>query len=171
MKTFARILRGLVAASLLATAGVVSSAAPAAASHSATHTRCTALVTQINQERTRRDLRIMYALCIIGRERTAKFAAANRAWHDIDYAIRRLREMGFSYRWGGDFCGIGEVIGWTEWRFSTWSGYANRFANLWHASPPHWAVINGASYTRGGGSMRHDGIRTYAAFYAIDTSC
>lgn len=159
-----------LAACVLAVLLTLAAASAASANHTKTHTRCTALVTQINKIRTRTDLRILYALCIIGRERAKRFAAAGEAWHNVDYAIRRMREMGWSYGWGRDFCGIGEAIGWTT-ATGTPNYLAARFARLWHDSAAHWPILNSGTYQRAGGDMIRGGGRTYVAFYVVDTTC
>lgn len=134
----------------------------ASAHHNPTHKKCTALVTQINQERTRPDLRTLYALCIVGRERSQRFASAGFAWHDINYAIRRIRELtGKRCFW------IGEVIGQTSAQYIYVSQYADRFAKLWKASSPHWAIINDDLYNRGGGSMTRGHDLMFTAFYTV----
>lgn len=136
--------------------------AVASAHHNPTHKKCTALVTQVNQERTKPDLQILYALCIIGRERSQRFAAAGFAWHNIDYAIRRVLELtGKRCFW------IGEVIGQTSVQYTYVSQYADRFAKLWKASPPHWAIINDNLYRRSGGSMTRGHGLMFTAFYTL----
>lgn len=136
------------------------SVSPVRADHNSTHTKCTALVIQVNKLRTRPDLRTLYALCVVGRERSKRFAEAGRAWHNIDYAVRRVREM------TGIRCFyLGEAIGYTSASGLTWSSYAARFAKLWQASPIHWSILNDDLYHRGGGSMTKGGGRTYVAFY------
>jgi hypothetical protein len=126
------------------------------AHHTATHTKCTALVAELNARRS--DVRTMYALCIIGRERTQRMASAGTAWHDIGYVQRRLGDFRICYR------NVGEAIGYT----SATSGIAARFMSLWWASDSHRTMLSASRYDRAGGSWTTS-ERTYAAMYVVDS--
>jgi hypothetical protein len=146
----------MLRATVLALALLFALPASASADHNPTHTKCTALVTELNARRT--DVRTLYVLCIIGRERTKQMAAAGTAWHDLAYVTRRLRDFRICYR------NVGEAIGWT----TATSGFAARFMGLWWASDPHRRMLSGSIYDRAGGSWTTSG-RTYAAMYVLDS--
>jgi hypothetical protein len=146
----------MLRAAVLALALLFALPLAASANHTTTHTKCTALVTELNARRS--DVRTLYALCIIGRERTQRMASAGSAWHDLAYVTRRLRDFRICYR------NIGEVIGWT----TATSGIAARFMDLWWASDPHRTILAASRYDRAGGSWTTSG-RTYAAMYVLDS--
>jgi hypothetical protein len=148
-----------IAALLLAAVLAVTGAAPVEADHNFTHTKCSVMVRELNDHRSP-NVSLLYALCIIGRERSQTMAANAEAFHDLDYAIARLQ--GFGWDWGGDVCGIGEVIGTT----TAETGQGRRFVGLWLASPDH-KFIASSFYDRAGGSYEETPARTYSAFYVV----
>lgn len=128
--------------------------------------RCTALVTKVNALRTSADLRLMNALCQIGKERTARFAKYDRAWHNAGWAGDRLQALLPGLCWTN----IGEAIGQTDRPLVYASLYAERFAALWYASDHHWPMLNASRYTRAGGYMARSSDGTmFTAFYVLDT--
>lgn len=159
-----RAQRGFYLAIILAIAGFAFATSAKAANPPL---RCTALVTKVNELRTP-DLRLMTALCQVAAERTARFAAAGRAWHNAGWAATRLQQL------RPDLCidNLGEAIGQTTFQSPYASAYAARFAWLWHESEHHWPMIASTRYTRAGGYMSRSSDGTmFSAFYVVDTTC
>jgi uncharacterized protein YkwD len=157
-------MRVLVAL-ILAFAGLLALPVAVSADHSYKHTKCAAMVNELNEHRSP-NVRLLWALCVIGYERSVQMVERGEAYHDLDYAIRRLKQMGYSYAWGGDFCGIGEAIGWT----TAETGQGRRFVNLWLQSPGH-DFIASRFYQRAGGNYKEVSAITYGAFYVVRTTC
>lgn len=147
-------MRRIAVAAVLAAMLTVASVSPAAASHTVTHDRCSALTGELN--RYRADLALRYDLCVVAVRRARLMADAGRIWHDLRPVTDMLRRHGVTC-WN-----VGEVLAW-----NSYSGSARAFVDQWRASPGHWSLLTNPVYERGGGAWVNRGGRHYAAFYVL----
>jgi uncharacterized protein YkwD len=157
MDAAARELPMKLRATLLALLLLASFPVSATATHTTTHVRCDKLVDRVNVYRAK-DLRLAYTLCRVGWQRVKAMAEAGRIWHDLRPVVRALNAAGICWR------NVGEVVAWNNY-----SASAGAFVAQWKASPPHWDLLMGTRYDRGGGSWIIRNGRNYAALYVVDT--
>jgi uncharacterized protein YkwD len=147
--------RPLLAAML---ASVLLVGLPIAASAATIAAKCSALVTELNQQRNP-DVRLRDYLCTIAHNRSLQQARAGRMFHNTAYVARKLDERGI--RW----CSLGEVVA-----YSSRNPSASLFIGMWRNSPTHWNLLTSTRYDSAGGSWRVSDVNgfTYATMILVD---